>query len=901
MDAETRSKLQKALAIAEELKKRGNAVRAASDFEFFAHSHLKIRTKSGALEALTLNAPQLYLKKRLDEQLDATGKVRALILKGRQQGASTFIGARFYHKVKHSTGAYCFILTHEQKATDNLFNMVDRYWRNDPAKPKASAANAKELVFTETDSGYGVGTAGAKSVGRSQTLQFFHGCLTPDTFVVDSWERLRPMSSFVVGDIIRTHRGNLAPISYISRQKKNVFSVRVRGISDSIKSSAEHRFWTRSGWKELADIGVGEEVGFPVEAVSCEPISWKFRLPNAIRPQGGGTPETGPDFVFPTYALGRVLGLYLAEGCVKRNANKNFAGISIAVHERDVKRATKWLDEVSSLYRSYKIRPREGSKTVTIDVYGRSFGTFVESICGQLDTKRFPDGWRRCGSDFVRGVLHGYISSDGHCVSSKLTRRIRITSIRPALAVATRDALAALGYGWAGIDRKPAAVRSGRNEREAWILSLCGAGCDDLARECGWEVEPRRGKPRRPSLIVEDGFGWAPITAISPIGMMEVMDFEVDHEDHSYCTWHAATHNSEVAFWPNASGHFASVVQAVPDLPGTEIILESTANGIGGEFHERWQQAEAGDGDYQAIFIPWFWSAEYARPVPPDFAPSDEEAEYQTLHGLTLEQIVWMRAKRAELKDPMLFMQEYPATAAEAFQTTGHDSFIKTEHVLTARKAKIEGVGPLVIGADPARFGDDTFSLAWRRGREVEKVERKHKLDAVQGAHWIKQVIDDDAPERVFVDAGGIGGPVVDILRSWGAPYDKIVVAVDFGSAPTQPPRYGSDGRQLPGPKNRRAEMWALSRDWLADEAGASIPDDDALHADACAPGYRYDLHQKLVLESKEDIRKRGLRSPDGWDAVALTFAAPVRMKAEDSGRPRYGRSSGRKRSAWAA
>ena len=87
---------------------------------------------------------------------------------------------------------------------------------------------------------------------------------------------------------------------------------------------------------------------------------------------------------------------------------------------------------------------------------------------------------------------------------------------------------------------------------------------------------------------------------------------------------------------------------------------------------------------------------------------------------------------------------------------------------------------------------------------------------------------------------------------------------------------YGSDGKPLPGPRNRRAEMWMRSRDWLADPAGAGIPDLDSLQADACGPGYHYDSNQRLRLESKEHMRARGLRSPDEWDAVALTFAEPV-------------------------
>lgn len=343
-------------------------------------------------------------------------------------------------------------------------------------------------------------------------------------------------------------------------------------------------------------------------------------------------------------------------------------------------------------------------------------------------------------------------------------------------------------------------------------------------------------------------------------------------------------HGSECAFWPNASDHFAGVVQAIPDLPGTEIILESTANGIGGEFHERWQQAESGIGDYIAIFVPWFWSDEYRRPVPADFQLNYErgadgepsEAEYMEMYDLDLSQMAWRRAKIAELKDPQLFMQEYPATAAEAFQTTGHDSFIKPADVLRARKNKLEPFGPLVIGVDPSRFGKDRFSVSRRRGRVITKVESKAKLDTVAGATWIKHIIDAEHPEKVFIDVGGQGAGVYDVLVSWGPPYNKICVAVNFGSEPLEPEIILSDGSVRPGPKNRRAEMWMRSRDWLKQDGGADIPDKDSLQADACGPGYKYDLQQRLQLESKESMLKRGVRSPDEWDSVVLTFAQPV-------------------------
>ena len=351
-------------------------------------------------------------------------------------------------------------------------------------------------------------------------------------------------------------------------------------------------------------------------------------------------------------------------------------------------------------------------------------------------------------------------------------------------------------------------------------------------------------------------------------------------------------HGSEAAFWKNAPAHFAGVMQAVPDLADTEIIIESTANGPQGEFFERWQRAEAGIGDYQAIFTPWFWTEEYRRAVPAGFVLAPGEADYAALHGLDNGQMAWRRAKLHELKDPLLFMQEYPATAVEAFAATHHDSFIAPAAVLRARKATVEGLGPLVVGVDPKREGEDRFAMAWRQGRKLIRVTSDPApIDALSAASRIKAVIDQDRPAKVFMDVGGPGGAIGDVLRSWGEPYASVLRLVNFGSAPLEPIQLLDDGSRHPGPKNRRAEMWKRSRDWLDEEGGVDIPDSDALQADACAPGYSYDLQQRLVLEAKERMAARGARSPDEWDAVALTFAEPV---AE----PRPGRPVERPRGA---
>lgn len=148
-----------------------------NDFEQYAKKCLKIRTKSGLITSLKLNKAQLFIHEQLENQLRETGKIRANILKGRQQGCSTYVEARFYWKTTHKKGVRAFILTHEQEATNNLFEMANRYHdkNNVLLKPSTGASNTKELYFDKLDSGYKVGTAGTKGVGRSSTIQFFHG------------------------------------------------------------------------------------------------------------------------------------------------------------------------------------------------------------------------------------------------------------------------------------------------------------------------------------------------------------------------------------------------------------------------------------------------------------------------------------------------------------------------------------------------------------------------------------------------------------------------------------------------------------------------------------------------------------------------------------------------------
>ncbi len=113
-----------------------------------------------------------------------------------------------------------------------------------------------------------------------------------------------------------------------------------------------------------------------------------------------------------------------------------------------------------------------------------------------------------------------------------------------------------------------------------------------------------------------------------------------------------------------------------------------------------------------------------------------------------------------------------------------------------------------------------------------------------------------------------------DRLRERG--YRRIVTAVNFGSKARNDDRYA----------NKRAEIWGRMAEWFADAGGADIPDSDEWQSNLCAPGYGFDSNSRLLLEKKDDIRKRVGFSPDLGDALALTFAENIRRDAGRRPRP---------------
>ena len=134
---------------------------------------------------------------------------------------------------------------------------------------------------------------------------------------------------------------------------------------------------------------------------------------------------------------------------------------------------------------------------------------------------------------------------------------------------------------------------------------------------------------------------------------------------------------------------------------------------------------------------------------------------------------------------------------------------------------------------------------------------------------------------------------IYDRLRERG--YGSRITAVSGGAK-------ASNGNRF---VNKRSEMWGVMKDWFEGDAPVGIPDKDSLHADLTGLKFSYDSNTRLKLERKEDMKKRGLRSPDEGDALALTFAFPIHDSKRDQTEDRYARAARKQRqkasSAWAA
>jgi hypothetical protein len=150
--------------------------RLLTDFEFYAQHSCKIRTKSGEIKPLVLNRVQVRFLKHIIDQLATTGRIRSVILKGRQQGLSTVVSAYLYWWLSQHAAQKGIVIAHVKDSTQTLFDMYKRLHDNMPEmlKPKTRYSSRRELMFDVLDTGLMVATAGSENIARGETLQCMH-------------------------------------------------------------------------------------------------------------------------------------------------------------------------------------------------------------------------------------------------------------------------------------------------------------------------------------------------------------------------------------------------------------------------------------------------------------------------------------------------------------------------------------------------------------------------------------------------------------------------------------------------------------------------------------------------------------------------------------------------------
>ena len=223
------------------------------------------------------------------------------------------------------------------------------------------------------------------------------------------------------------------------------------------------------------------------------------------------------------------------------------------------------------------------------------------------------------------------------------------------------------------------------------------------------------------------------------------------------------------------------------------------------------------------------------------------------------------------------------------FPTSDDEAVISLESVQAAVDRKVEKLDWMPVwGLDVARFGDDRTCLAKRQAnRLLEPVASWHGHDLMQTVGRVlreyEDTPDEDKPAEIMVDVIGLGAGVVDRGNESRLP----VRGVNVGEVAAGRAQY----------QRLRDELWFRGRDWFADKT-VSIPDDRKLISELTAPLYTFTSSGKILVESKDELKRRGFRSPDLADAFLLTFAGGLQRPNRS---PRGWRKRLGLKSAWSA
>ena len=740
------------------------------DLPLYAFNCLKIVSKAGGLVKLKLNQAQLYAHEMLETQLRETGKVRALVLKGRQQGLC------YSPEMRVLTSDYRWIKIKDVSPGEKLFAVdeehgpLNKHGKKTERRIREAVVEAKVSKLAPT---YKIKLS--NGVELIATAEHRHLCKRrgADEAIWREVGKTKP------GDYLRAFCH--APIDKQQDYDDGWFG----GLLDG-----EGSF----GANPAIRIGVSQVAGPVLDKMKAYLKSRGIRHYELVDKRKAGEKSKLGNKIVHCLRIDRITDVLrlLAETTPQRFIRRNlFVG----------KKLPKTSDDFDAWVKVESITPHGTQEVIDLQTSEKTF------IC---------EGMVSHNSTYIAARFY-----------HQITHKIGITAFVLSHRADTTDMLFNMTRRYH--DNVPTNLKPETKQDSAKALYF-----DKL--DSRYSIGTAGGK--------ETGRG----------GTIHLL------------------HLSESAFYENEEMHLAGLFQAVPSgkfSKGTEVILESTANGASGAFFDMWQESELGNSEYIAVFIPWFWQDEYREKVPVGLEFTDEEMELSVEYGLDREQIYWRRLKIKELGSAAKFCQEYPNNSMEAFTAIMANAFIPSNLVQAAMRKNLGPAsqgGAVVMGVDPSGDGEsgrdsDNFGIVVRQGQVVLEAISFKNLPWAEGVGKVLYYMQKYEPQKVFIDTIGLGYGVFGRLKELG--YEGTVVKADARlPASIKPETYFK----------KRDEMWGMMREWF--ESGeVSIPENRQFAQELVTPMMEIDnTTGRVKLQSKKDMKI----SPGLADALALTFFEPV-------------------------
>lgn len=608
-----------------------------------------------------------------DYMLGIIHSIKFLVLKGRQAGFTAFITAYQLACTITRKNFEGFTAADEEGNTAAIFENKAKHILSmlpDKIKPTEKYNNRRQLLFEKLHSSWEIKTA-SRNMGRSRTINFFHGCIHGDSLVIMSDNTAKPMKDICIGDEVITSSGIYSKVvNKWDVGVKQTFEVKTWLTNQSVKMTAEHKVLTLDGYKKCEELTNKDWIRVPTKRFTGTMPSYSYQK---ARTRSHIYPKRE---IVIDYNFGYFLGYYLAEGCVDRNVTK----VEFASHrdEKYIATAHKAIKDISD-YRTVFVAESLRAKH-TYD--SRELADIVLSICGRTEGKKLPDWVYKTNIYFAQGLIAGYFAGDGS-KTAEIWSRTRATSVVEKISRGMRLLIASVYEVVPSLHYKTGIKRYGVPVKSAFILGVHGDCAELIQKQI--DVDCSNGRRTWISKFKNiNGKLYVRIKSVEPADAANVYDIEVANKDHNFLTPVGIVSNSEASFWRDGiSGTQAGIGEAL--TKDAIQILESTANGYN-EYKDLWDSEE-----WENCFYEWWRTEEYRL----TFEDEDFRIEFirivnsgaDWIHErckwllndikLDAEQVYWYYKKYRGYINKELIKQEYPCSVDEAFLASGSCIFNK--------------------------------------------------------------------------------------------------------------------------------------------------------------------------------------------------------------------------------